>query len=313
MDSSYNYSSTYSSTTGDGGAFAAVFMVFLFVWLLTMLIMVVPSIVGLWKLFAKAGKPGWAAIVPVYNIVVWCQVVGRPVWWVALFFVPLVNIFAGFALSVDLAKSFGKDLMYGVLTWLFSPVMLPVLAFSKSTQYVGPVAEGTDMFSSFSHSTTPAPAAPQPTDPFAAGATTAQATPDVTPEAAEAPATPFTPGAQATPETPVVPETPVTPETSAESETSATQEAPTTPVAPVGPVVFEVPTSLESPESTVSFEVPAPEGETSTQPGGETPSTEAAPDVLTKTKQFSIYISTKIAGIVPAIFCGQRVAWPCAG
>ncbi|HNR38904.1 MAG TPA: DUF5684 domain-containing protein, partial [Acidobacteriota bacterium] len=50
---------------------------------------------SLWKIFVKAGKPGWAAIVPIYNIIVLLEVVGRPLWWIVLLIIPCVNIVAG--------------------------------------------------------------------------------------------------------------------------------------------------------------------------------------------------------------------------
>ncbi len=55
---------------------------------------------------SKAGQPGWASIVPIYNYIVWCKIVGRPAWWVLLLLIcfPIVHII----LSIDLAKSFGK-------------------------------------------------------------------------------------------------------------------------------------------------------------------------------------------------------------
>src|SRR5262245_6389973 len=49
---------------------------------------VILTLAGTWKAFAKAGEPGWACIVPIYNIVVMCRMAGKPAWWVLLFFVP---------------------------------------------------------------------------------------------------------------------------------------------------------------------------------------------------------------------------------
>ncbi|MBX7127233.1 MAG: signal peptidase I, partial [Cyclobacteriaceae bacterium] len=47
-----------------------------------------------WKIFEKAGKPGWASLIPIYNIIVLVQIAGKPVWWVLLMFIPLVGIIA---------------------------------------------------------------------------------------------------------------------------------------------------------------------------------------------------------------------------
>ena len=66
-------------------------------------------VVGLWKIFEKAGKPGWAAIIPIYNIIVLLEIIGKPLWWLILFIIPLVNIvFAIWATNL-LSKSFGKE------------------------------------------------------------------------------------------------------------------------------------------------------------------------------------------------------------
>ncbi len=76
-------------TGSDGGMMGALFGgAFALVWLAVAVVM----IIGWWKIFEKAGKPGWAAIVPIYNIIVLCEIVGRPAWWVVLFLIPCVNI-----------------------------------------------------------------------------------------------------------------------------------------------------------------------------------------------------------------------------
>lgn len=157
-----------TTSTGDAGLILlSAFLVFFLMFLPVVLVVLVPTIIGLWKTFTKAHQPGWAAIVPIYNIVIWCKVVGRPAWWVLLFFVPILNIVVGLILSIDLAKSFGKDVIFGVLTWLFAPIMLLIIAFNKEIEYKGPLAAGTDMFSGF-HNDESA----QPTSPFAPQAPT---------------------------------------------------------------------------------------------------------------------------------------------
>jgi hypothetical protein len=76
-------------------------------------------VVGKWKTFNKAGYPGWAAIVPIYNLYVRVKIGGHSGWWVLLFFVPLVNILIVARVNVDIAKRFGKDVAYGLgLTFL---------------------------------------------------------------------------------------------------------------------------------------------------------------------------------------------------
>ncbi len=99
---------------------------------------------GMWKLFAKAGKPGWAAIVPVYNVIVMFEIVGKPFWQLILLFIPLANIYVMVTLYVGLAKSYGK---YGfgnrLLVIMFGLFTLSAWGFSANTEYMGP-SEGPD-------------------------------------------------------------------------------------------------------------------------------------------------------------------------
>ncbi|PJZ26013.1 signal peptidase I [Leptospira hartskeerlii] len=95
-------------------------------------------LVSLWKIFEKAGKPGWAGIIPIYNLYVLMEIIGRPGWWLILFFIPCVGIVISIITAIDLAKSFGKTAGYAVL-FIFA-VGYPILAFSDA-KYVGPAAK----------------------------------------------------------------------------------------------------------------------------------------------------------------------------
>ncbi len=107
------------------------------------LVLVVFYVWVFWKLFVKAGKPGWAAIIPFYNAYVQLKIIGRPGWWLLLFLIPIVNIVIAVIVAIDTAKSFGKSAAYGVVgLFLFGFIGYPVLALSKSTTYVGPAAGG---------------------------------------------------------------------------------------------------------------------------------------------------------------------------
>jgi hypothetical protein len=103
------------------------------------LIVSVVAIVSMWLIFVKAGKPGWAAIIPIYNFIVLLEIVGRPTWWVLLAFVPFVNLIIVIIVYMDLARAFGKDGAYGCLMLLFPIIFIPLLAFSDA-RYQGPVA-----------------------------------------------------------------------------------------------------------------------------------------------------------------------------
>ncbi|MFE9749411.1 DUF5684 domain-containing protein [Saccharothrix saharensis] len=110
----------------------------------------IPALIGLavgifmiaavWKVFTKAGRPGWAAIIPIYNVYVQLKIVGRPGWWLILFIIPFVNVIMALIVSIDLAKSFGKGAGFGVVgLFLFGIVGYPMLGFGSAT-YRGPAA-----------------------------------------------------------------------------------------------------------------------------------------------------------------------------
>ena len=96
-------------------------------------------IVAMWKVFTKAGQPGWASIIPIYNLYIWCKIVGRPGWWILLMLIPFVNIIVGIILCIDMAKSFGKGAGFGIGLALLGIIFWPILGFG-SAQYQGPAA-----------------------------------------------------------------------------------------------------------------------------------------------------------------------------
>jgi len=102
-------------------------------------IVAVVLIVAWWKIFTKAGKPGWAALIPIYNVIVMLQVVGRPVWWVILFFIPVVNFIIGIIVFLDLAKVFGKSAWFGIGLILLNLIFVLILAFGDA-EYKGQAA-----------------------------------------------------------------------------------------------------------------------------------------------------------------------------
>lgn len=91
----------------------------------------------MWRIFSKAGKPGWAAIIPIYNIIVLLEIVGKPWWWLLLLFIPFVNIVILILVMIQLAKVFGKSGGFAVGLILLSIVFMAILAFDNST-YLGP-------------------------------------------------------------------------------------------------------------------------------------------------------------------------------
>jgi hypothetical protein len=96
------------------------------------LVVSVIVVVSMWKLFDKAGRPGWAAIVPFYNIIVMLDIPGRPAWWLILCFIPFVIIVP----MVDFVKAYGKDAIWGVGIYFLGFIFLPLMAFGDA-QYQG--------------------------------------------------------------------------------------------------------------------------------------------------------------------------------
>ncbi|WP_046242405.1 DUF5684 domain-containing protein [Hymenobacter terrenus] len=93
------------------------------------------AIYGMWKIFEKAGKPGWACLIPIYNIIVLHEIVGRELVKILFLFIPLANIYFVVTLYISLAKSFGKrETGEYVLTIFFAPFYLGL----GNAQYVGP-------------------------------------------------------------------------------------------------------------------------------------------------------------------------------
>ena len=94
-------------------------------------------IAGGWKIFTKAGQPGWAVLVPFYNILIMLRIVGRPDIWLLLCLIPGVNVVIQIILCVDLAKSFGKDTLFAIGLILLPVVFFPILGFGDA-RYLGP-------------------------------------------------------------------------------------------------------------------------------------------------------------------------------
>lgn len=123
-----------NALVGLFGGLAALFSGVFFLFMLAVLVVMIASA---WKVFEKAGQPGWAAIVPVYNAIVMLQIVGKPLWWIILLFIPLVNIIVGIMVYIDLAKSFGKTTGFAFGLLFLGFIFFPILGFG-SARYMGP-------------------------------------------------------------------------------------------------------------------------------------------------------------------------------
>ncbi|MHC4953461.1 MAG: DUF5684 domain-containing protein [Planctomycetota bacterium] len=100
---------------------------------------VVLSIVGGWKVFTKAGQPGWAIFIPIFNLYVLLCIAGRPWWWLLLFLIPIVNVVLWVILLLDVAASFGQSALFGIGLFFLFPIFFMILGLG-SAQYAGPAA-----------------------------------------------------------------------------------------------------------------------------------------------------------------------------
>jgi hypothetical protein len=94
-------------------------------------------IVAMWKVFEKAGKPGWASLIPIYNLIVLLEIVGKPLWWIVFFFVPCLNFVGWILVSLEVAKVFGKDVGFGIGVAFLPFIFYPMLGFGDA-RYMGP-------------------------------------------------------------------------------------------------------------------------------------------------------------------------------
>ncbi|OGL33921.1 hypothetical protein A3F64_01430 [Candidatus Saccharibacteria bacterium RIFCSPHIGHO2_12_FULL_42_8] len=127
---------TYT-TTGDDAAAAAFMGTFFVGYMIFLIGLYLVTCFILSKVFTKAGKPAWAAFVPIYNGWMLFEIAGKPGWWVLVSLIPFVGPFIAFVLyiivSLEIAKRFGKSSTFGILAlWLFSIIGYAILAFDDS-------------------------------------------------------------------------------------------------------------------------------------------------------------------------------------
>ncbi|MEM6268545.1 MAG: signal peptidase I [Bacteroidota bacterium] len=93
---------------------------------------------GLAGIFRKAGEDAWKAFVPVFNIMTWLKLVGRPNWWLVWFLIPVINFIMGIGLILDLVRSFGKHKFADQLPAVLFPYFYFIyLGFVDKSEYEG--------------------------------------------------------------------------------------------------------------------------------------------------------------------------------
>jgi len=124
------------TTLAQNNAGVAVFGLIIMLIYLAIIVLV---IAGMWKMFIKAGQPGWGALIPIYNLYLILKITGRPGWWLILYFIPIANLIATIIVANDLAKSFGKGIGFAVGLFFLGFIFIPILGFG-SAEYQGPAA-----------------------------------------------------------------------------------------------------------------------------------------------------------------------------
>lgn len=161
-----SYDASYAVGSAVGGVFAGMF-VFLGIMILIALAVAVLHIIGLWKLLEKGGKPGWGALIPIYNQYLLCDMVGVSPWWILIVFgcgllgfIPVIgslvslaaSIYFAVILNVSLARSFDKEDSYAIGLILLAPIFYLILGCSDS-KFVGKKPMDDVVFNAINNST----------------------------------------------------------------------------------------------------------------------------------------------------------------
>ncbi len=137
MDTSYYVDTSYGYNAASVSGLVGGMLIFVLITWLIAIAASVLMIISMWKIFKKLGKPGWASIIPIYNVyVLCCEIAQKPWWYLLLLCVPFANIFVMFIVYDVIAKKFGKDTVYTIGILFLPIIFLPMLAFSKNNDVV---------------------------------------------------------------------------------------------------------------------------------------------------------------------------------
>ena len=164
-DYTYSAPTTTPDTATSVAAYGMVFIIFFII----SLPVVILRFIGLWKMLTKAGRPGWASLIPGYNFLQIVWMTGRPWWWILLLMIPLVNIVVIVMIYNDLSKSFGRG-VGTTLLFIFIPVIGYLIVGLGTSECKGPVFQQTvggvtPPDASTPHDTTPSDAGAPPEPP----------------------------------------------------------------------------------------------------------------------------------------------------
>lgn len=139
----YGYTNYDAATAIFGGV-----AIFILIAILISLTISIIQLIGMWKMFKKAGKGGWESLIPFYKEYVLIEISGLNWWWFLLIFSPLVlplfglawlgvlvPVFVSFNCYYNLSKKFNKGIGFAICLTLFSPICIPILGFAKDNVY----------------------------------------------------------------------------------------------------------------------------------------------------------------------------------
>jgi uncharacterized protein DUF5684 len=120
----------HQDTSGGGGSVVG---------LIIPLAITILMIAAMWKVFTKAGQPGWGVLIPIFNAYLLCRIAGKPGWWVILMLIPIVNVVIALLVALGVAQNFGRGAGFGVGLFFLPFIFYPILGFG-SAQYSGATA-----------------------------------------------------------------------------------------------------------------------------------------------------------------------------
>lgn len=135
IDYTYDYDTLVQEVNKDSGVSGGELAAYIIIGGALFIFMVA----AMWKVFKKAGRPGWAAIIPIYNTYITIKIAGKSGWWLLAFFIPFINIVAVVYIFYNFAKVFGKGVGYTLLLIFLPIIAWPMLAWG-SAKYKKPRA-----------------------------------------------------------------------------------------------------------------------------------------------------------------------------
>lgn len=132
MNTNYYVDTTYGYNAADSvnGLIGGMLIFVAIIWLICLVASIL-MLVSMWKIFKKAGKPGWASLVPIYNVYTMCQIAEKPWWYILLLCIPIANIYAMFVIYDGISKKLGKSRTFTLGLFFLPYIFFPILAFSK--------------------------------------------------------------------------------------------------------------------------------------------------------------------------------------